>query len=120
MERTLRLGVRLGCCLALLATSCFAVTPSDYYNHVVFDNSITSDYYYYSSGRSVFPSTVQLQSGVLPVEKKTVFTAPNALRLQWHSVAGGSWETELLVVSMRNRATNFLGDTLYIWCYAPD
>lgn len=119
-ECAVRVRVRLFCCLVLLVVPTFAVTPTDYYNHVVFDNSITSDSYYYSSGRSVFPSTVKLQSGALPVEKKNFFTAPNALRLEWHSVEGGSWETEVRVVSMRNRATDFIGDTLYLWCYTPD
>jgi exo beta-1,2-glucooligosaccharide sophorohydrolase (non-reducing end) len=104
----------------LIAVPCHGATPSDYYNHVIFDNSITPDYYYYSSGRSVFPSTVQLLSGALPVEKKNFFTAPNALRLQWRSVAGGSWQTEVRVVSMRNRLTDFRGDTLYMWCYSPE
>ncbi len=98
----------------------FAATATDYYNHVVFDNSITPDYYYYSSGRSVFPSTVALLSGALPVEKKNFFTPPNALRLQWRSVHGGSWETEIRVVSMRNRPMDFRGDTLYMWCYSPE
>jgi exo beta-1,2-glucooligosaccharide sophorohydrolase (non-reducing end) len=107
-------------CVILIVLRCGAVAPTDYYNHVVFDNSITPDYYYYSSGRAVFPSTVELLSGSLPVEKKNFFTAPNALRLQWQSVAGGSWETELRVVSMRNRPTDFRGDTLYMWCYSPD
>jgi exo beta-1,2-glucooligosaccharide sophorohydrolase (non-reducing end) len=104
----------------LIAIPCGAVTSTDYYNHVIFDNSITPDYYYYSSGRSVFPSTVQLLSGSLPVEKKNFFTAPNALRLQWRSVAGGSWQAEVRVVSMRNRLTDFRGDTLYMWCYSPE
>jgi hypothetical protein len=104
----------------LIVLPCGAAAPTDYYNHVVFDNSITPDYYYYSSGRAVYPSTIELLSGALPVEKKNFFTAPNALRLHWQSVAGGSWETELRVVSMRNRLTDFRGDTLYIWCYAPD
>jgi hypothetical protein len=104
----------------LIVIPCRAAAPTDYYNHVVFDNSITPDYYYYSSGRSVFPSTIELLSGALPIEKKNFFTAPNALRLQWRSVAGGSWETELRVVSMRNRPTDFRGDTLYIWCYSPE
>ena len=66
-----------------------AVAATDYYNHVVFDNSITLDSYYYSSGRSVFPSTVRLLSGALPVEKKNFFTPPNALRLEWTSAPGG-------------------------------
>jgi len=104
----------------LIAISCGAVTSTDYYNHVIFDNSITADYYYYSSGRSIFPSTIQLLSGALPVEKKNFFTAPNALRLQWRSVAGGSWQAEVRVVSMRNRLTDFRGDTLYMWCYSPE
>jgi hypothetical protein len=106
--------------LILIVLPCCAAAPTDYYNHVVFDNSITPDYYYYSSGRAVFPSTIELLSGALPVEKKNFFSAPNALRLQWRSVTGGSWETELRVVSMRNRLTDFRGDTLYMWCYSPE
>jgi hypothetical protein len=110
----------LFCFFILIVLRCGAVTSTDYYNHVVFDNSITPDYYYYSSGRAVYPSTILLLSGALPVEKKNFFTPPNALRLQWRSVEGGSWETELRVVSMRNRPTDFHGDTLYIWCYSPE
>jgi exo beta-1,2-glucooligosaccharide sophorohydrolase (non-reducing end) len=107
--------------LVLGVLPCGALPPSsDYYNHMVFDNSVTPDYYYYSSGRSVFPSTVQLLSGALPVDRKIFFTPPNALRLQWHSVAGGSWETEVRIVSVRNRPTDFRGDTLYLWCYSPE
>jgi exo beta-1,2-glucooligosaccharide sophorohydrolase (non-reducing end) len=105
--------------LILFSRCSFAATSTDYYNHVVFDNSFTSDYYYYSSGRAVYPSTVDLLSGALPVEKKNFFTPPNALRLQWRSVAGGAWESEVRVVSMRNRPTDFDGDTLYLWCYSP-
>jgi exo beta-1,2-glucooligosaccharide sophorohydrolase (non-reducing end) len=97
-----------------------ATAGADYYNHEVFDNSITPDYYYYSSGRPVYPSTIGLLSGALPVEKKNFFTPPNALRLQWRSVPGGSWEAEVRVVGMRNRPTDFLGDTLYMWCYSPE
>src|ERR1700683_5361533 len=114
------LSLHLCCCLILISIQSSAVNSTDYYNHVVFDNSITPDSYYYSSGRSVFPSTVELLSGALPVEKKNFFTPPNALRLQWHSVTGGSWETEVRVVSMRNRLMDFRGDTLYMWCYSPE
>ena len=62
--------------LILGALPCGALPPSDYYNHIVFDNSITPDYYYYSSGRSVFPSTVQLLSGALPVDTKNFSPPP--------------------------------------------
>ncbi len=119
-ECVVRLVFFLVSLVVLTAIPCTAVTASDYYNHVIFDNSITSDYYYYSSGRSVYPSTIELLSGSVPVEKKNFFTPPNALRLQWRSVVGGSWETEVRVVSMRNRATNFIGDTLYMWCYSTE
>jgi hypothetical protein len=101
-------------CIIIFVFPCCAATPTDYYNHVVFDNSITPDYYYYSSGRAVFPSSIQLLSGSLPVEKKNFFTAPNALHLEWRSVAGGSWETEVRVVSMRNRLNGFPRRYTYI------
>ncbi len=104
----------------LFSLSGLAATPTDYYNHVIFDNSITADYYYYSTGRAVYPSTIRLLSGALPVERKNFFTAPNSLRLEWRSVAGGTWETEVRVVSMRNRPTDFEGDSLYLWCYSPE
>ncbi|HVI08477.1 MAG TPA: glucoamylase family protein [Candidatus Binatia bacterium] len=106
--------------LAIFVAFSGAVTPTDYYNHVIFDNSITSDYYYYSSGRLVFPSNVVLISGALPIEKKNFFTAPNALRLEWKSSPGGSWEAEVRVVDMRNRPTDFHGDTLYMWVYSAE
>jgi exo beta-1,2-glucooligosaccharide sophorohydrolase (non-reducing end) len=96
-----------------------ASAAPDYYNHVVFDNSVTSDYYYYSGGRSVFPSTLQLQSGQIPVDTKVFYTPPNALRLQWLSVEGGSWDAEVRIQDIRNRRVNFIGDTLYLWCYSP-
>lgn len=117
-ERVVRSVCRPFCLLILISLPCCAAT--DYYNHVIFDNSITPDYYYYSSGRSVFPSTVRLLSGALPVEKKNFFTPPNALRLEWRSAPGGSWETEVRVVSMRNRPMDFRGDTLFMWCYSPE
>jgi exo beta-1,2-glucooligosaccharide sophorohydrolase (non-reducing end) len=119
-ERVVRLFFCLFAYFSICLSTCRAATTTDYYNHVIFDNSITPDYYYYSSGRAVFPSTIELLSGALPVEKKNFFTAPNALRLEWRSLPGGSWETELRVVSMRNRPTDFRGDTLYMWCYSPE
>ncbi len=122
LECLVRLFFRWAFFFILTSVPCCALeaTSTDYYNHVVFDNSITPDYYYYSSGRSVFPSTVRLLSGALPVEKRTFFTPPNALRLEWTSAPGGSWETEVRVVSMRNRPMDFRGDTLYLWCYSPE
>src|ERR1700685_2613298 len=103
----MRIAVRLFLCLPLLCLP--ALADGDYFNHVVFDNSITPDNYYYSDGRSIFPSTLDLRDGRIPVDTKTFFTPPNALRLQWHSGAGGSWDAEVRAVSIRNRAVDFRG-----------
>jgi hypothetical protein len=105
--------------ISVVASVSEAVAEPDYYSHVVFDNSVTSDFYYYSGGRAVYPSIIQLQSGQVPVESKIFYTPPNALRLQWTSVANGSWDAEVRVQDIRNRRRNFLGDTLYLWCYSP-
>jgi exo beta-1,2-glucooligosaccharide sophorohydrolase (non-reducing end) len=105
--------------LILFVFPVFSSASPDYYNHVLFDNSLTPDYYYYGAGRAVFPSTLLLQGGKIPVETKLFYTAPNALRLQWRSVSGGSWEAEVRSVSIRNREVDFRGDTLYLWCRSP-
>ena len=115
----MRWASRLFLILILVFLPSVLAAAPDYYTHVIFDNSVTSDYYYYSGGRSVYPSTLQLQSGEIPVESRFFYTPPNAMRLQWRSVAGGSWEAEVRVVSIRNRRTNFDGDTLFLWCYSP-
>ncbi|HEY6764151.1 MAG TPA: glucoamylase family protein [Candidatus Sulfotelmatobacter sp.] len=111
--------IRWWLCASLLGVSVFAV-DGDYYNHVLFDNSITSDNYYYSEGRESFPSTLLVVDGRLPVENKIFLTPPNALRLQWQSVAGGLWDAEIRVVSIRNRPVDLRGGVLYFWCYAPE
>ena len=56
----MRWSLYLFCFAILITVPCIAIAPTDYYNHVVFDNSITPDYYYYSSGKSVFPSSIEL------------------------------------------------------------
>jgi hypothetical protein len=113
----MRIALRLFLCMATLCLPAFA--DGDYFNHIVFDNSITPDNYYYSDGRSIFPSTLDLRDGRLPVDTKTFFTPPNALRLQWHSGEGGSWDAEVRSVNIRNRAVDFRGDTLFLWIYSP-
>src|ERR1700756_5625494 len=110
---------RTCCWIILLGAWSVAHAGTDYYYHVLFDNSIAPDSYYYSGGRSVFPSSIQLRDGNLPVEARIFFTPPNALRLEWRSKPGGSWQGEVRNVSIRNRVVDFRGDTLYIWCYAP-
>lgn len=91
-----------------------------YFRHSIFDNSVASDSYYYSSGRASAPSEVESVAGRLPVETRMFLSPPNALRLKWKSMPGGSWDAEISVVDMRNRVINFEGDTLFFWCYSSE
>lgn len=65
---------------AILSTTA-VLADTEYYRHTFFDNSITSDSCYYSSGKAVVPSILKLQDGKLPVDSSTFVTPPNSLRL---------------------------------------
>src|SRR5579863_513516 len=106
----------VACTLGLCSV---AMAQEDYLNHLVFSNSITPDNDFYTGAHAVAPSTLERPEGRLPVETKTFFTPPNALRVEWRSVAGGSWDAEVRTVSIDNRPADFRGDTLSFWCYAP-
>ena len=105
--------------LGLLWFSAAAWGNTEYYRHVVFDNSLTRDSYFYSNGMANGSSFLALKDGRLPVETKTFLTPPNALRLEWQSQAGGGWEAEVRVEGYRNRFPEFAGHNLYFWCFAP-
>ncbi|MFZ0864806.1 MAG: glucoamylase family protein [Candidatus Sulfotelmatobacter sp.] len=109
--------------LLFLEIVCFSAAAwgnTEYYRHVVFDNGLTSDSYFYSHGMANGSSFLELKDGRLPVETKTFLTPPNALRLQWQSQAGGGWEAEVRVEGYRNRFPEFEGHNLYFWCFAPE
>src|SRR5437879_6508991 len=93
---------------------------TEYYRHTVFDNSLTSDTYFYSAGTSNGPSFVEQTDGRLPVETRTFLTPPNALRIQWQSQPGGGWEAEVRLINFRNRFPEMSGHNLYFWCFAPE
>lgn len=101
-------------------TSRFVYADTSYYQRNFFDNSLTPDVYFYSSGKASEPSTLALVNGKLPVEGKTFFTPPNALRLEWKSAAEGGWEAQVDVMRFRNREIYFRGDTLIFWCFSPE
>jgi hypothetical protein len=105
--------------LSLLALCSCALAQDDYLNHLVFTNSPTPENDFYTGARSVSPSSLESSDGRLPVETRTFFTPPNALRLQWRSVEGGSWDAEIRTVSFDNRPADFRGSTLSFWCYTP-
>jgi exo beta-1,2-glucooligosaccharide sophorohydrolase (non-reducing end) len=91
---------------------------TDYYRHTYFDNSLTSDFYFYSSGQASAPSLLEQTNWKLPVETKIFLTPPNALRLEWQSEAGGGWEAEVRLMDFRYRYPELSGKSLYFWCFA--
>jgi hypothetical protein len=97
-----------------------ALAQSDYYRHVLFDNSLNSGAYWYSTGRTVAPSALEQPDGHLPVEERFFLTPPNALRIAWQSQPGGGWDAEIQRVNFRNRFPELKGENLYFWCYSPE
>src|SRR2546426_2122262 len=70
-----------------LLLSCFWVCASfawantEYYRHIVFDNSLTPDYYFYSAGRANGTSFLEEHEGRLPVETDRKSTRLNSSHL---------------------------------------
>ena len=97
-----------------------AASAGDYYQHTFFDNSITSDAYFYSEANASAPSMVEAKDRRLPVETKRFLTPPNALRITWQSSEGGAWKAEVKLLDFRNRFPGLRGNTLSFWLYAPE
>ncbi len=93
---------------------------SQYYRHIYFDNSLTSDVYFYSVGRANGPSFIAEKNGKLPVDTKLFLTPPNALRLEWQSKESGGWEAEVQLINFRNRFPQMKGANLYLWVYSAE
>lgn len=112
-------------CLLALATvltslPALAQNNSSYYRHVIFDNSLTSDNYFYSKGQSSGQSYLEQTDGRLPVESNIFLTPPNAIRISWQSAAAGGWLAQIRAVIFRNRSPQLSGGNLYFWIYAPE
>jgi len=101
-------------CIAAFLSPALACGNSEYYRHIYFDNSLNSDFYFYSSGQASSPSSIEQKNWKLPVETRIFLTPPNALRLEWQSQAGGGWEAEVRLVNFRNRLPAFSGENLLI------
>src|SRR5438309_9372338 len=88
--------------LSMVVFAAPAFSGTEYYRHIVFDNSLTPEAYFNSQGMANGPSFLELKNSRLPVERKAFLTPPNALRLQWQSQPGGGWEAEVRVDGHRN------------------
>jgi len=121
-EKVLRVAV----CGLLLSVATFflfsipADASTDYYRHIIFDNSLTPDYYFYSSANASGGSFLESKDYRLPVETKTFLTPPNAIRLQWQSEVGGGWTAQIKTVDIRNRFPGLVGHNLYFWVFARE
>ena len=115
-SRRQRLSI-LAVVLCLLGS--LAHASSDYYRHIVFDNSLTSDNYFYSAAQASGQSFLEQKDHRLPVETKVFLTPPNAIRLQWQSAPGGGWTAEIATADLRNRFPGLSGRNLYFWIFAP-
>ncbi len=111
------------CVFALVVALCFVqseLAESDYYRHVIFDNSLETGAYWHSTGRPVAPSALEQSNGHLPVEEQFFLTPPNALRIAWQSEPGGGWDAEIHLIRFRDRFPELKGKNLYFWCYSQD
>jgi len=105
-------------CGGLLAGA--AAAQTSYYQHSFFDNGPRTGSYYYSTGKNVAPSALELQDHKLPLDATTFFTPPNSLKIAWQSNPGGAWAANIHIVDFRNRDLRFDGDTLTFWVYSPE
>lgn len=90
---------------------------TDYYSHLIFDNSLTRDAHYYSRALATAPSILKSNRDRLPVSHTHYFSPPNSLELSWRSRTGGDWHAEIHVGRWRGRSMRMQGDTLAFWCY---
>src|SRR5260221_3171851 len=84
-----------------------------YYEHVIFDNSLTRDNYFYSYGHAASPSTLELENEKLPVESKISLSPPTALPLAWTSVPNVGWAAPIDFVRICFLPIPFHGPQLY-------
>jgi exo beta-1,2-glucooligosaccharide sophorohydrolase (non-reducing end) len=93
---------------------------TSYYRHIFFDNGQRTSSYFYSLGKAVEPSTLEIHDKKLPLDSTVFFTPPNSLRISWRSNAGGSWAAQIKVLEFRDREILFEGDTLSFWLYSDE
>src|SRR4030042_4811112 len=97
-----------------------APTADSYYNHHIFDNSLTDGGYFHSHAAAMAPSRLEVIDGKMPVATDRFLSPPNSLRLCWLSQTGGDWRAELCTESWLGKAHRLSGDSLSFWCYSEE
>ena len=103
---------------ALLSSAAWG--HSDYFDHVFFDNSQQTDFYWNSISAASAPSSLEGQHGHLPVVSSHFHSPPNALRVSWVSQTNGSWDAEVHLLDFPNRLPALQGANLDMWLYSPE
>jgi len=104
--------------VAATLLSAFAHATSDYYHHIIFDNSLTADTHFYSTAQASGSSYLDQKDGRVPLDNQNFLTPPNALRLTWQSAPDGGWQAQVRMMDFRNRVPQLLGKNLYFWIFA--
>ena len=105
--------------LLSLFFACVAVFAQSYDQHTAFDNSLPSGSLYGSRAEFVAPSTLDVVDGKVPVQDIHFISPPNGLLLKWQSATGGDWNVDLSVQTGYGRE-DFIGDSLFFWCYSEN
>jgi exo beta-1,2-glucooligosaccharide sophorohydrolase (non-reducing end) len=95
-----------------------SLNPDNYSDHLIFDNSLPGESYYFSLATAIAPSQLEAIDLKIPVETDHFLSPPNSLRLSWISQTGGDWRAEIKVENWLNRTHHLSGDTLSFWCYS--
>ncbi len=111
---------RLALLASILCAALPAVADQNFSQQVFFENSLSPESYYYSSGTVSAPSKLTLLDRKLPIETSTFISGPNALELQWQSMPHGGWDAQLDLYNWRNGSPDFPGDSLFLWLYSKD
>ena len=87
---------------------------------MIFDNSQQLKQYWQSGATHREPSKLESAGYRLPVDSTVFRTPPNALRIEWESAPGGTWDAQIHLVNFPNRYPELSGGTLYFWMYSPE
>ena len=91
-----------------------------YYQHLVFDNSLTAERYFPSQAIAIAPSTLKAVEGKLPMSQTHFISPPNSLEISWISHPSGDWSAEINIEKWRLRPDRLTGDMLTFWCWSPE
>jgi hypothetical protein len=104
--------------LALGGTTLASAVTTLYDRHVLFDNALADGGYVYSNGFVIGPSSLELDGGLVPLDRAHFVSPPNGLRLHWQSAPTGDWRATVEVPKFYARPFEFEGDAVTLWCFA--